>query len=221
MIGKLAAALAVVLVMVLGVLGFGRLAASDLQAMVLTTAFFLVLAVVIGLVVRRRREWAVALIAPFVVVGGVAAVWLGLPLVTDRTVDEAVVVASQSGSAQSPDGFASPTPGGPQLIATGQFETASHPGTGTASLIALEDGSGVVTLTEFETDNGPDLVVYLVPAEAPAGSDEGAVALGALKGNKGDQQYDVPPGTDLESGWRLVVWCRAFAVSFTEAALSA
>ena len=58
MIGKVAAALAVVLVMVLGVLGLGRLAASDLQAMVMTSAFFLVLAVGIGLVVRRRREWA-------------------------------------------------------------------------------------------------------------------------------------------------------------------
>jgi hypothetical protein len=218
-IGKLAAALAVVLVMVLGVLGLGRLASSDLQAMAMTSVFFLVVAVAIGLIVRRRRDWAVPLVVPFALVGGVAGVWLGLPLVTDRTVDEEVVVAPSAGATASPGSQASPAPGDPRLLASGQFEAASHPGSGTASLIALGDGSGVVTLTAFETDNGPDLVVYLVPADAPAGSDEGAVPLGALKGNRGDQQYDVPPATDLESGWRVVVWCRAFAVSFTEAAL--
>lgn len=212
MIGKVLAAVAVVVVMVLGVLGFGRLANSDLQAMVMTTLFFGVVAVGIGLLVWRRRDLAVALIAPFVVVGGVAGVWLGLPLVTDTTVDEQVLVASAPSSEQ---------PASSSLVATGQFKPAAHPGSGTASLIKQADGSGVVTLTDFETDNGPDLLVYLVPADAPAGSDEGAVSLGDLKGNKGDQQYDVPAGSDLDAKWRVVVWCRAFAVSFTEAALNA
>ena len=220
MIGRISAALAVALVMILGIFGFGRLASSDLQAMAMTTVFFLAVAVGIGLIVRRRRDLAIPLIAPFVVVGGVAGVWLGLPLVTDRTVDEEVAVATSPQPSSSQEAGATPEPSGNVLVAAGQFEAASHPGTGTASLIALEDGSGVVTFTDFETDNGPDLLVYLVPADAPAGSDEGAVPLGALKGNKGDQQYDVPSGTDLDSGWRVVVWCRAFAVSFTEAALS-
>jgi hypothetical protein len=221
MIGKLAAALAVVLVMVAGILGFGRLANSDLQAMAMTTVFFLAVAVGLGLIIRRRRDLAVTLVAPFVFVGGIAGVWLGLPLVTDRTVDEEVAVATGSQPSESQDAGETSEPTGNTLVASGQFEAASHPGTGTASLIALEDGSGVVTLTEFETDNGPDLLVYLVPADAPAGSADGAVPLGALKGNRGDQQYDVPAGTDLDAGWRVVVWCRAFAVSFTEAALSA
>jgi len=220
MIGNLAAALAVAVVMVLGILGLGRLADSDVQAMLMTSVFFLVVAVGIGLLIRRRRDRAVALVAPFVVIAGIAGVWLGLPLVTDRTVNEDVVVATLPAPSASPGGGETATPSGDVLVAAGQFEAASHPGTGTASLIALEDGSGVVTLTDFETDNGPDLLVYLVPADAPAGSADGAVALGALKGNKGDQQYDVPQGTVLDSGWRVVVWCRAFAVSFTEAPLS-
>ena len=69
MIGKLAAALAVVMVMLVGVLGFGRLANSDVQAMVMTSLFFGVIAVGIGLLAWRRRDLAVALIAPFAVVG--------------------------------------------------------------------------------------------------------------------------------------------------------
>jgi hypothetical protein len=220
MIVKLAAALAVVLVMVSGILGFGRLANSDLQAMVMTTVFFLALAMGIALVVRRRRDLAVALVTPFVVIGGIAGAWLGLPLVSDRTVDEEVTVATSAQPSSTQADGEVPEPPGNVLVAAGQFEAASHPGSGTASLIALEDGSGVVTLTDFETDNGPDLLLYLVPAEAPAGSADGAVSLGALKGNKGDQQYDVPAGTALDSAWRVVVWCRAFAVSFTEASLS-
>jgi hypothetical protein len=220
MIGNLAAALAVAAVMVLGILGLGRLADSDVQAMLMTSVFFLVVAVGIGLLIRRRRDRAVALVAPFVVIAGISGVWLGLPLVMDRTVNEDVVVATPPEPSASPGAGETAMPSGDVLVAAGQFEAASHPGTGTASLIALEDGSGVVTLTDFETDNGPDLLVYLVPADAPAGSADGAVSLGALKGNKGDQQYDVPQGTALDSGWRVVVWCRAFAVSFTEAALS-
>jgi hypothetical protein len=215
MIAKVAAALSVVAIMLLGIVGLGRLASSDVQAMVMTTFFFLLVAVAIGVLVWRRRDLAVALITPFLLIAGVAGVWLGLPLVTDRTVNEEVVAAA---SPAAPD---SSSPAGPALVASGQFEAASHPGTGTASLITLEDDAGVVTFTNFETDNGPDLLVYLVPADAPAGSADGAVSLGGLKGNKGDQQYDVPPGTDLNADWRVVVWCRAFAVSFTEAPLSA
>jgi len=107
-----------------------------------------------------------------------------------------------------------------RLVASGQFEAASHPGSGKASIVEKPDGAGVVTFTDFETDNGPDLVVYLVPADSPAGSDEGAIDLGALKGNQGNQQYAIPAGTDLDEDWRVVVWCRAFTVSFTEAPLS-
>ena len=47
-----------------------------------------------------------------------------------------------------------------------------------------------------------------------------AVDLGALKGNKGNQQYAIPTSTDLDQDWRVVVWCRAFTVSFTEAPLT-
>jgi hypothetical protein len=71
----------------------------------------------------------------------------------------------------------------------------------------------------FTTDNGPDLFVYLVPPDAADGTVDGFVDLGRLKGNQGDQQYDVPAGVDVGPGWRVVIWCRAFSVNFTEAAL--
>ena len=215
MIRKLALSLSVVVLVALGVIVFGRLANTDIQAIVLTTLFFGAFAVVLFLVIRRRRELLGWLAVPFVVTAGLAGVWLGLPLLTDSTVDEQVVTAPSVSSTAN----ASQTQEN-RLVASGQFEAASHPGSGKASIVEKPDGAGVVTFTDFETDNGPDLVVYLVPADSPAGSDEGAIDLGALKGNQGNQQYAIPASTDLDEDWRVVVWCRAFTVSFTEAPLS-
>lgn len=214
MIRKLAVSLLVVLGVVLGVLVFGRLANSDVQAMAMTTVFFIALAGALFLLVRRRRELLGWVAVPFVLTAGLAGVWLGLPLVTDSTVDEQLVTATAS--AQPGDDAAPQN----RLVSTGEFEAASHPGSGTASIIEKADGDAVLTFEDFETDNGPDLLGYLVPADSPAGSDKGAVDLGALKGNKGNQQYAIPAGTDLEQDWRVVVWCRAFTVSFTEAPLA-
>jgi hypothetical protein len=52
-----------------------------------------------------------------------------------------------------------------------------------------------------------------VPGRAGVG---GAVDLGRLKGNRGDQQYVVPRAVSVGS---VVVWCRAFSVDFGTAVL--
>jgi hypothetical protein len=63
--------------------------------------------------------------------------------------------------------------------------------------------------------------VYLV---AGAARDESGVDdfedLGALKGNKGNQQYELPPQLDLERYSTVVIWCRAFSVNFARAPLT-
>lgn len=222
--------------MLAGILVLGRLASSDVMAMALTSVFFVALAGGLFVLVRRRRELLLPLGAVYVLVAGGAGVVLGLPLITDDVVDEDVVVVEQpvapaaGGSSQSDEdapsseGSESGEAGsseatGPRQVASGEFEARDHPGEGTATLVDTGDGT-VLTLTDFATDNGPDLFVYLVPADAPAGSVEGSIDLGTLKGNVGDQQYDVPDDVDAGAGWRVVVWCRAFAVTFTEALLA-
>ena len=147
MIRKLAVSLLVVLGVVLGVLVFGRLANSDVQAMAMTTVFFIALAGALFLLVRRRRELLGWVAVPFVLTAGLAGVWLGLPLVTDSTVDEQLVTATAS--AQPGDDAAPQN----RLVSTGEFEAASHPGSGTASIIEKADGEAVLTLEDFETDN--------------------------------------------------------------------
>jgi len=48
---------------------------------------------------------------------------------------------------------------------------------------------------------------------------DGAVDLGALRGNRGDQEYALPADVDPAGIGRVVIWCRAFTVAFGEATL--
>ena len=77
-----------------------------------------------------------------------------------------------------------------------------------------------LTLTGFEVDNGPDLRVHLVTGPATGEGDVDDVEdLGALKGNRGDQQYTVPRNLDTNRYDTAVIWCRAFSVNFAAAKL--
>ena len=114
----------------------------------------------------------------------------------------------------------------PQIIveAEGSFVSRSHPTDG--SVRVLGDGSGqrFLRLEDFRTDNGPDLNVYLstASADAPAGQfDDDFVDLGDLKGNVGAQNYEIPPGVDLDHYSTVAIWCVRFGVVFGAADLTA
>ena len=196
-------------------------------AMVLTAAWFGLAGVIAVLLARRRRSLAVSVIGAWLVTAVAAGGYLAWTSTVDRVVDEAVVTVPRT-AAPSPDAPADGTdaatatpstapPAGssaPVLVASGRFREAAHETVGRAELIETAKGR-VLTLTGFETDPGPDLRVYLVRGD---GSDvRGAVDLGALKGNRGNQQYDVPADSPRGS---VVIWCRAFSVAFGAATLS-
>jgi hypothetical protein len=50
------------------------------------------------------------------------------------------------------------------------------------------------------------------------GGVDGAIDLGGLKGNRGDQQYRLPRGAEI-GDHTVVVWCRAFSAPFGSAPL--
>ena len=109
-------------------------------------------------------------------------------------------------------------------IASGAFVDADdvHKGSGTALLLE-SDGTTVLRLEDFETTNGPDLRVYLAVAESPDQPDDldaGYLDLGKLKGNKGNQNYEIPADVDLSSYNSVVIYCKPFHVIFTVASLN-
>ena len=59
------------------------------------------------------------------------------------------------------------------------------------------------------------------PADHAADTDKGTwLELGPLKGNKGDQNYTIPTGTDLTKYPSVVLWCKRFSVAFGAAPLT-
>jgi hypothetical protein len=92
-----------------------------------------------------------------------------------------------------------------------------HFGRGTARLIETAPGQFVVRLEGFEVRNGPDLFVYLSPD--PSGYADGAIEIARLKADRGNQNYEVPAGTDLSGARSVVIWCKQFSVLFATAPL--
>ncbi len=107
--------------------------------------------------------------------------------------------------------------GAPTVFASGEFISRDHPTSGTAEVLGDSDGSRFLRFEQFETDNGPDLKVYLVNSSTGDVSDY--VSLGGLKGNIGDQNYDVPDDVDLAVYDTVLIWCERFSAPFGEAAL--
>lgn len=110
-----------------------------------------------------------------------------------------------------------------KVLATGTFHSVAHESAGTATVHELGDGRRVLRFTNFRTSNGPDVRVYLVAANDAADSDTvtkaGFVELGNLKGNIGDQNYDVPSNLDLNKYRAVSIWCKRFSVNFATAPL--
>jgi hypothetical protein len=135
----------------------------------------------------------------------------------------------EEAAASAPTEMADPMPAGDPVemivLAQGEFYDLAHEGMGTAIVYQLADGSIVLRFENFEVLNGPELHVYLAtqdPVPNTIGVElEGAIDLGKLKGNIGDQNYTLPGGFDPETFRSVVIWCQPFRVPFNAAALQA
>lgn len=203
--GRLLAVPVVVVVLVLGLWILGGKVADDVKiAMGLTGLWFAAVGVGAFVVGLRYRPLALPVVGTFVVAATVVGGYLTYATFRDKVVNERVVVASAaSGNVQ---------------LSSGSFTGDAHPTSGTAAVIELRSGKRMLTLTQFETDPGPDLRVYLAARDGDDVSDN--VDLGGLKGNIGNQQYAIPADVDLGKYTAVVIWCRAFSVSFGRAVLA-
>lgn len=163
--------------------------------------------------------------------------YLGSPLFTSTTIDEPPPVAAVEPITSAvppapPNGptpsFSEPATRSPAPSATpvppiersGTFTGADefHFGRGMARLIETSPGEYTLRLEKFAVRNGPDLHVYLSPVANGYG--DGAIELGQLKADRGNQNYVVPGGVDVAGAASVVIWCKQFSVLFATAPLS-
>ena len=126
-------------------------------------------------------------------------------------------IVPQDQQAMPPD-----MPDEPQVVASGSFIDIDpiHGAVGTATIYQLPDGSRVLRFEDFRSKNGPDLHVYLsteAPTSTFAGLGADEVHLGALKGNVGNQNYEIPADVDVSLYRSAVIYCRPFRVVFSTA----
>ena len=180
------------------------------------------------------------IVAIFALVLLVAGIWAASPLFYNRRVDEAFPAAAPQATAAMEAMPAKPAattaameampaataaPVGPVALSSGSFTRvdAIHAAEGTATIYRLEDGKLVLRLENFKSTNGPDLFVGLsghpMPRSKSEVHDQGYVQIAPLKGNQGNQNYELPADIDLSAFKSVVIYCRAFNVVFSTAEL--
>ena len=138
-----------------------------------------------------------------------AVVYAASPLFFNRTINEEIPVAKTDAAKETQNVVA---------MVSGNFVGVGdgiHNAEGTAKVLSLDD-TKILRLEDFKATNGPDLYVYLATDEKATDY----VSLGPLKANIGNQNYQIPEGTDLSKYDTALVWCKQFSVLFGHASLS-
>ena len=113
----------------------------------------------------------------------------------------------------------------PEALYTGRLEGKVHQTSGRATIYKTADGKEYLRLSDFTTSNGPDVHVLLVRTEDKGLEQEivkgdlDNVELGTLKGNQGDQNYDLPASVDLNKYQAVAIYCERFHAIFGVARL--
>ncbi len=144
------------------------------------------------------------IIVAVAVIAGISIVYAS-PLFYDTEINESIPSTMKEDIPKSYDG-----------IFVG-VNDGVHNAEGQSKVIFLDDGREILRLEDFKSTNGPDLYVYL-STDIDATD---IINLGKLKANVGNQNYDIPEGTDLEKYNKVLIWCKSFSVLFGSSELTA
>jgi hypothetical protein len=124
--------------------------------------------------------------------------WLGSPLFLNKTVDEGIPTEGNNGEESSLI-----------LLYSGNFKDADdfHKAEGAAEVIEI-DSKKYLRFEDFSSTNVPDAHVYL--SKDLKAND--FIDIGELKGNIGNQNYEISDNIDLEEYDKVLIWCVPFRV---------
>jgi len=94
--------------------------------------------------------------------------------------------------------------------------TSRYDVAGDALVLGNGTGQRFLRFENFESDNGPDLNVYLINPN----DQSDFIDLGDLSGNIGDQNYELSPDIDLGVYSQVSIWCVRFSAPFGFAELT-
>ncbi|MEZ0609015.1 DM13 domain-containing protein [Fibrella sp. WM1] len=123
------------------------------------------------------------------------------PVVSTTTVSMPVGMSTTTGTDE------------PALL-RGTFVSNVHPTSGTVSL-REQDGKRTLVFSNFRTDGGPDLRIYL----AENTSLRNFIEVSKLSSTTGAFSVELPPGADPARQRYVLIWCKAFSVLFGNAEL--
>jgi hypothetical protein len=170
---------------------------------------------------RGRTRVLVAALAVVVLAAAGAVAWFQpQKLVIDERVDEAPPGVAPAGPGTTGGSAAGP---GTLTLAAGRFRSLGHETSGRAAVLEVDGGRRFLRLDGLRTSNGPDLFVYLSTTAAGGPRDrhdDGALSLGRLKANQGNQNYEIGAGVALDRYRSVVIWCRRFTYAFGAADLA-
>lgn len=146
-----------------------------------------------------------------------------IAVVTNTALASSPTPAASATPEPTPTPEPSPTPSEPIALFAGSFTQIDrlHGADGRAVVYRLPDGQLVLRLEDLNAKNGPDLYVGLSGAVMPRSNqelfDQGYLELARLKGNQGNQNYELPSDLSIEQYRSVVIYCKAFSVIFSTA----
>ena len=105
-------------------------------------------------------------------------------------------------------------PSGTELL-RGNFVKGNHPTSGTVKVIRSANNINHLVFENFQSDNGPDLYVWLSPSTSGSPYQE----LGLLKAVTGNFSYELDPSINFSTNNKVLIWCKRFSVLFGHATL--
>lgn len=143
------------------------------------------------------RRILIAVIFIFVLAGALVLWYLVSPLFLNKVVDEKASAG--------------------EVLYLSSFVDADavHKVSGLAKIVSVGN-SKELQFENFQATNGPDLKVYL----SKDLNAEKYYSLGDLKGNIGNQNYDIPNEVNIKDYDYILIWCERFSVLFGSARIN-
>lgn len=133
---------------------------------------------------------------------------------TEETIDPVALTGTTPVTSTTTTTPVSTTTGAMTGMLQGMFTSNVHATSGTVSVLET-GGKRTLVFTNFRTDGGPDLRIYVAENTAL----RNFIEVSRLTSTSGTFSVELPAGVDPAKQRYVLIWCKAFSVLFGNAEL--